>query len=94
MRVYVTTLAAPAGGSACSAFAELIRDALWEHTTPLGDVEHITVIALPAGIGIAIFLNQMAADPEEQVKALLSIAARRSSAIGQCSKEIESEGEA
>jgi hypothetical protein len=91
MRVFLTTLAVPASSTASNADAELIRDALWAHASPLGDIEHITVTVLPAGIGIAIFLNHKAANPEEQANALIRNALRRSSVISQWGSAIEGE---
>jgi hypothetical protein len=91
MRIYATTLAVPAGTTASSADAELIRDALWAHGSALGDIEHITVTILPSGIGIAVFLNQLADNPEERVMALLRITARRSPVMSRWRGAIESE---
>jgi hypothetical protein len=91
MRVYATTLAVPAGSTASSADAELIRDALWAHANALGDIEHITVKALPEGIGIAVFLSHLAESPQERVSALLKIAVRRSPLLSQWRRITDSE---
>jgi hypothetical protein len=91
MRVYTTTLAVPVGSTASSADAELIRDALWAHASALGDIEHITVTVMPAGIGIAFFLNHHADSPEEQAMALLRTTARQSPVMGRWRGAIESE---
>jgi hypothetical protein len=91
MRVYATTLAVPAGSTASSADAELIRDALWAHASALGDIEHITVTALPEGIGIAIFLDHLADNPENLASAFLRIAVRRSPVMSQWRETIDSE---
>jgi hypothetical protein len=91
MRVYAVTLAVPAGSKASGADAELIRDALWAHSRALGDVEHITVSVLPAGIGVAVFMNHLAEDPEEQVRALLRAASQQSPVMSRWRKAIESE---
>jgi hypothetical protein len=91
MRVYATTLAVPAGSTASSADAELIRDALWAHASALGDIEHITVTVMPAGIGIAFFLNHLADNPEERAMAILRITARQSPVMSRWLEVIESE---
>jgi hypothetical protein len=91
VRIYAITLPVPAGGTASGADAELIRDALWAHASALGDIEHITVTVLPAGIGIAVFLNHRTENPEERAIALLRIAALQSPVMSPWREAIESE---
>jgi hypothetical protein len=93
VHIYATTLAAPAGSTASSARAELIRDALWAHASSLSDIEHITVTVLPEGIGIGIFLSHLAENPEDRARALLRAAARRSPVMNPWREAIEGEAD-
>ena len=93
MHVFGITLTVPAGSTASSADAELIRDALWAHASALGEVEHITVTVLPAEIGIAIFLNQVTESQEEVLSAFLRAAGCRSPVLSRWLGTLESEAE-
>lgn len=93
MRVFVTTLVGPAGRPASGADAQLIRDALWRHSNGFSCVEHISVTVLPAGIGVAIFLNHLAENPGEQAQMLLRITAHHSHVMSQWREATENRGE-
>jgi hypothetical protein len=94
MRIVGTTLRTPPGGTVTSADAELIRDVLLAHAGGVGDIEHITVTVLPLGLGIAVLLNDRAADPEGRVMRLLKIASGRSALLDQWLAAMECESEA
>ena len=88
----MTTLVVPPGSPAVSsAHAEVIRDALWAHASAVAGVEHITVTTVPAGIGIAVFMNHLTADPEERVRTLLWSAVRQSPVLSRWREDIEGE---
>jgi hypothetical protein len=76
MRIVRLTLAYPLGRIAGKADAELICDALWTHSGPGDEIEHITTTALCDGIDIVIFLNSSADAPERWVAALASSIAK------------------
>jgi hypothetical protein len=69
----------------------MIRDALWAHASAVAGIEHITVTAVPAGIGIAVFMNHLTADPKERVRTLLWSAVRQSPVLSRWREDIESE---
>jgi hypothetical protein len=94
VHVYVTMLVVPPGSPAASSTdAEVIRDALWAHASAVAGIEHITATAVPAGIGIAVFMNHSTADPEERVRALLLSAVRQSPILSRWREDIEKRGE-
>lgn len=72
MRIVRLTLTCPPGRIASKADAELICDALWTHSRPGDEIEHITTTALSDGIDIVMFLNSSTSDPERSVSALVS----------------------
>jgi hypothetical protein len=91
VHVFAVTLAARDGRAASGADLELIRDAIWAHATPHGNIEHITVTATAPGIGIGIFLNDQADDPQGQAMRLLQETARLSPVMARWRAAIESE---